>query len=335
MLRRTLWLACIAVIGESQSQNADIVRGEYWIDQDLGNGGNIAFTVVNDPEVNNLQLPINLAGYDPGIHTIGIRTLDADGHWSLTNFSSAVVIPEPAMPPSDLVEIRYFFNEDPYFGNEPVAWTGSAIDVNGLTFNPDLTGAVPGINTLFIRSRTSDGHWGLTNHAAILVIDPDTTIGLIDRVETFVLPGTDPGFGQADQHLVSAPENDLFGYNFDTPIPIDFLLGDTLMIRSQDSEGHWSLTNHVVINGSTDVNELADETGISAFPNPFAETVTVQPAEAKPLRVILYDPQGKLVYDKMLTATTTIDLNGMVAGGYTAFFWQDQERIHRTTLIKQ
>ncbi|MBK7751844.1 MAG: hypothetical protein IPI41_04315 [Flavobacteriales bacterium] len=82
MLRRTLWLACIAVIGESQSQNADIVRGEYWIDQDLGNGGNIAFTVVNDPEVNNLQLPINLAGYDPGIHTIGIRTLDADGHWS-------------------------------------------------------------------------------------------------------------------------------------------------------------------------------------------------------------------------------------------------------------
>ncbi|MBK8340939.1 MAG: T9SS type A sorting domain-containing protein [Flavobacteriales bacterium] len=311
------------------------MRGEYWIDQDLGIGANIAFTIADAPEVPGIPLPISMAGYDPGTHIIGIRTLDADGHWSLTNFSSAVVIAEPATPPSDLAEIRYFLNEDPSFGNELVAWTGSAVNASGLSFNPDLTDAVAGINTLFIRSRTSDGHWGPTNHTSILVIEPDTSIGLIDRIETFALPAQDPGFGQADQHMVSSPENDLFVYEFDTPIPIDFMLGDTLMIRSRDTGGRWSLTNHVTVDGSTDVDELAGKTGITVYPNPFVETITVQPSEAKPLRVTLYDPAGKLVYDKMLMSATNIDLSGQASGAYTAFFWQEPERIHRTTLIKQ
>ncbi|MBK6543099.1 MAG: T9SS type A sorting domain-containing protein [Flavobacteriales bacterium] len=148
----------------------------------------------------------------------------------------------------------------------------------------------------------------------------------------------DPGFGVGDPiggWIVSA---DTSG-EFQVHVPSNIGWGHHLLyVRTLDQHGHWSLTNWAVDSvfvDPTDLGDLTAQTGISVYPNPFAETVTVQPAEAKPLRVILYDPQGKLVYDKMLTATTTIDLNGMVAGGYTAFFWQDQERIHRTTLIKQ
>ena len=54
----------------------------------------------------------------------------------------------------------------------------------------------------------------------------------------------------------------------------------------------------------------------------------------QPLRVILYDPQGRLVHDQMVTQETHIDLQRFANGAYTAFFWKEKDRIHRVTLIK-
>ncbi|MBK6368744.1 MAG: T9SS type A sorting domain-containing protein [Flavobacteriales bacterium] len=183
------------------------------------------------------------------------------------------------------------------------AWTGNSLD-EPITFSPDLSNAVVGINTLFIRSRTSDGRWSLTNHSAIVVIDLDTTIGVIDRIETFALPGVDPGFGNADQHTVTGPGSEMTDYVFTAPIPVDLVVYDTLMVRSHDSRGFWSLTNKVIVAGYTNVEDLASATNISVYPNPFAEGFTVKTEDGGPLRVILYDPQGKLVYDRVITGNT-------------------------------
>ena len=331
MTRATAWLAALALAGGAHAQN--IIRGEYFIDLDQGFGQNIAFEIVDENDVADLDLTIDLVGYAPGTHTIGIRTYNDSARWSLTNFSKAVIT-EPPATLDELVEVEYFLNQDPYFDEGLTAWTGSSLD-EPITFEPDMSNAVVGVNTLFIRSRTSDGRWSLTNHSPIVVIDPDTTIGVIDRIETFPLPGADPGFGNADQHAVTEPSSDIVNYVFTAPVPQDFLLLDTLMIRSRDSRGKWSLTNHVIVEGNTDVDDLASKTGISVFPNPFTDAFTVQPADAQPLRVILYDPQGKLVHDEVLNSSKRIDLSGLSNGAYTAFFWKDLERIHRVTLIKQ
>jgi hypothetical protein len=331
MTRVTLWLVALALAGATQAQN--ILRGEYFIDQDLGFGENIAFEIVDAPQVSDLDVIVDLAGYDPGTHTIGIRTYNDSSRWSLTNFSKAVII-APAAPLDDLVEVEYFLNQDPDFGEGQVAWTGNSPDEQ-ITFEPDLSGAVVGINTLFIRSRTSDDRWSLTNHSAIVVIDLDTTIGVIDRIETFALPTADPGFGNADQHTPTGPDSNMLDYAFNVPVPQDFMLADTLMVRSHDSRGFWSLTNHVVVEGSTDVDELASNSGISVFPNPFTDGITVQPRDTQPLRVIIYDAQGQLVHNEVLNTSTRIDLSGLSHGAYTAFFWKDTERIHRVTLVKQ
>ena len=334
MLRIITGFACLLAIGQIQAQTTDMLHGEYWIDQDLGIGSNTTFSLTDAPDVPNMQLPISLAGYAPGIHTIGIRTLDTDGHWSLTNFSTAVIIEVPNTPPSDLVEVEYFLNEDPGFGNGMSAWTGSTTDASGIPFDPDMSTAHVGINTLFVRSRTSDGIWSLTNHGALVVTEPDETAPIV-RIETFALPGPDPGFGMADQHSVSAPATDLPQYVFDAPVPLELGLGDTLMIRSMDANGRWSLTNKVIIDGSTSADDLRSNFGIFTYPNPFTEGITVRSEDGKPLRVVLYDPQGKLVHDKMLTGETYIDLQGLAKGAYTAFFWKELERIHRVQLIKQ
>lgn len=114
--------------------------------------------------------------------------------------------------------------------------------------------------------------------------------------------------------------------------------GDTLAIRSHDTNGRWSLTNFidsVTVEFSNSVQALNEAIGLSVFPNPFTDAFTVQPADAQPLRVILYDPQGKLVHDEVLNTSKRIDLSGLSNGAYTAFFWKDLERIHRVTLVKQ
>lgn len=336
MLRRTAGIACLLAMGHAQAQNtANMVRGEYWVDQDLGIGANTAFEIADAPDVPVTQLPISLAGYGTGVHTIGIRTLDADGHWSLTNFSKAVVIEAPPAQPGDLTEVEYFLNEDPGFGNGLAAWTGSTPQADGITFSPDLASAVTGINTLFVRSRTDDGTWGLTNHRAVVVIVPEEVPDIV-RVETFALPGPDPGFGMADQHIVSSPAWDLPQYVFDSPVPVGLSPEDTLMVRSLDALGRWSLTNYVEVEDiDTRVEDLYRQAGISVFPNPFTSGLTVRTDESQPLRVILYDPQGKLVHDEVLTGEAYIDLNGHASGAYTAFFWKEKDQLHRVTLIKQ
>jgi hypothetical protein len=102
-----------------------------------------------------------------------------------------------------------------------------------------------------------------------------------------------------------------------------------------DSNGKWSLTNFFSADVvHTNVADLFTQTGITTYPNPFSEGITVRSEDGQPLRVVLYDPQGKLVHDKVLNGETYIDLGQHASGTYTAFFWKELERIHRVQLVK-
>jgi hypothetical protein len=107
-------------------------------------------------------------------------------------------------------------------------------------------------------------------------------------------------------------------------------------IRVLDGTGHWSLTSHAaVLVIAPEVAGVIDQANISVYPNPFAEQITVQPTDDQPVRVILYDPQGKLVVDRIIRSETVLNLTGRASGMYTAFFWKDLKVIHRVTLVKQ
>ena len=108
-----------------------------------------------------------------------------------------------------------------------------------------------------------------------------------------------------------------------------------LMVRALDLVGRWSLTNRVIVDGSTSAEELSAAFAISTYPNPFTEGITVRIDDGQPVRVILYDPQGKLIYDETLNGETRIDLSQHANGSYTAFFWKEMKRIHRVQLVKQ
>ena len=309
----------------------NLVRGEYWIDLDNGWGNATPFVLDADNETADLALPLDLTGYEPGTHILGLRTLDDDGKWSITNTKPIVVIASPTTP--DVVRTDYYLNNDPGFSQGGQAWAGSTADLSAQNFTPDLAGAVNGVNTLFIRTLDADGRWSVTNHMPVTLI-PLPERGVIDREETFALSTQDPGFGGADGHLFSVPDEQLADSLFNAPVPLTFQLGDTLMIRTHESRGIWSLTNYIQTETSTSTSELENKAGISVGPNPFTQTVSVDPHGA-PVRAVLYDPQGRLVYDRLLSGTTIIDMASHSAGAYTAFFWKDRTLLHRIALIKQ
>lgn len=332
MLRSSYLLALLAGAIGAQAQN--IVQGEYFFDQDNGFGaaGNVAFEITDAPSATLTLDPVSLTGLDPGVHTLGIRTKDENGRWSHTNFTSVLIV-EPPPPVENLVQVEYFLDQDPGWNAGDTAWQGATTDLQQETFTADLGAVDPGVHTLFLRSRTADGRWSHTNHTSVLVVEPPEPLADIVEVEYFW--SADPGFGQALDTMVATPQTNLIEFNLEAIVPQPCPGIDTLFLRSRDAEGRWSHTNHLEVNYiCTSVQELGSH-GISAFPNPFADHISIQTSDGQPFRVALYDPTGKKVYDQLLNGPQRIDLSGHASGAYTAFFWKEADVIHRVTLIKQ
>ncbi len=325
----------IALLGHGVSAQAqDIVSGEYWVDTDPGWGQGFPITGLPlQEEVSSHAFIIPTNALAQGIHTIGYRTKDAQGRWSHTNHGTLLVLAQEEQSP--IARTVYFFNSDPGWEGGSDTGVDGAMDLSN-EFTANASALPQGINTLYVRSQSENGRWSHTNHATVLVVD--SSHGVVTSAESFW--DVDPGFGGGYPVSGWTPGTDVLD-TFDVVVP-DTLQAHAyhrLYIRSRDSRGRWSHTNYrvdsIFVDLGTSVNDLPAASGISTYPNPFTEGITVRTDDGLPMRVILYDPQGKLIHDKVLTGETHIVLSGHAQGAYTAFFWKEAERIHRFTLTKQ
>lgn len=144
---------------------ANITAVEYFIDTDPGFGLAMAIPLTPSVDVNNLLVSIDLTGIGtPGNKQLFVRSIDANGKWSLTNnaqFNNAVYIYPPApITPGDIMMIEYFFDTDPGYGNgTPVSFMGSP-DLNNFLFTANISSLPVGTHTLFLRSKQNP--WSLT-----------------------------------------------------------------------------------------------------------------------------------------------------------------------------
>jgi Secretion system C-terminal sorting domain len=143
----------------------NITSAEYFIDTDPGFGLAAPIPLTPAANVNNLLVSIDLTGAGaPGNKLLFIRSMDANGKWSLTNnaqFNNAVYIyPSAPIAPGNVTVMEYFFDTDPGFGNgTPVSFT-AAPDLNNFLFSADISALPQGTHTLFIRSRQNP--WSVT-----------------------------------------------------------------------------------------------------------------------------------------------------------------------------
>ena len=210
-----------------------VTRIEYFWDTDPGFGlGTLipGFSAGLTPSV--AASALNLTSLTSGIHTLNVRSRDANGRWSQT-YTYPVVVTNFNVSPSQITAIESFWDVDPGMGNG-TAVTGftPGTTVSAISSLP-LNGLTSGMHTLFFRGRNADGHWGITQRFPVFV----TSIPATSPVASFeYFWNTDPGFGAATQVSGFSPAN---AVNHTFAIPLTGLSAgiQTLHIRSRNSAG--------------------------------------------------------------------------------------------------
>lgn len=228
---------------------AQIIQGEYFIDNDPGLGNGIPFTVPPGTDVSR-DLTIDVDTLSNSIHLLYTRVLDINGKWSLTNnYPFLKVTPSNR----DISQAEYFWDSDPGLGNGtqiPIT-SDSAIDI---TFPVNISTIDNGLHILYVRVKNDQNFWSLTETRPVYKIGNSNTP--IQRVEYFW--NTDPGEGNATP-VTFTPASDIqIVANVDlSTIPDGF---NNLYFRVQNQNGFWSLTSSrpflKLVNPTVDVDYM-------------------------------------------------------------------------------
>ncbi|HXH18570.1 MAG TPA: hypothetical protein VNJ07_05760, partial [Chitinophagales bacterium] len=172
--------------------HAQISRIEYFWDTDPGFGNAIALPITQGDSVASV-FSFSTVGLQPGLHTLYIRSKDAQNRWSV--FSKKVIqINEPIY---SISKAEYFYDTDPGFGNAttiPIT-AGDSIE---LTQSFPTNSLTPGMHTLYVRTRDANGKWSVFSKRAIHIQQP---VYPIVAAEYFV--DTDPGFGNGTPIVIT------------------------------------------------------------------------------------------------------------------------------------
>jgi len=222
------------MVESASAQNID--RIEYFFNTDPGFGQATALTgFTSSADVANFMASINLSSVYEGVNNLYIRAKDDNGSWSNTNTIPFIKVD---LKISDIVKAEYFFNTDPGFGQATSFALPVSTNINKQALTINIESAPLGINNLYLRTEDSNGSWSLTNVITFIKVDLSTSD--IARAEYFL--NTDPGFGQGTP--VTLPVSTNISKQALTINIESALLGiNNLFLRTEDSNGSWSLTN--------------------------------------------------------------------------------------------
>ena len=225
------------------SAQVNITAMEYFIDEDPGFGMGEPISITEGTIVDaNVDIPTS--ELSNGVHHLYVRSLDADGLWSMTEARPFSII-TPTIPQQevDLVALEYFIDHDPGVGN------GISLDIDegpsaSLTEQIDVSDFESGLHFLHLRGKGSDDQWGvIESRPFYLAEEPSQGRNLI-TVEYYF--DSDPGLGNVEQIDINpaSKEIDLEGV-LNTS---DLSLGNHVMgIRVVDEQGARSYVDTVNI----------------------------------------------------------------------------------------
>ena len=146
----------------------DIVDVEYFFDGDtgLGSGSSLSLTQNNTVEIST---NIDVSGLDVGLHRLYVRAQDENGQWGIVQSRPVLVqMAAPNNPLPDIVDVEYFFDGDPGFGNG-VSFEFAPGDTVVIETRVPLDSLALGNHSLYVRAQDEDGLWGIPQFAAFSV----------------------------------------------------------------------------------------------------------------------------------------------------------------------
>ncbi len=226
--------------GDAGAGVKELVRAEYYFDEDPGIGNANPFNIPSQAEEIDLTQVLDISELDPGFHLLGIRVQDETGSWSLSASRPLFVSAGNSEDPESIVAAEYFFDTDPGFGQANPIQLSEETSQPELDFVLNLDALSPGLHNLVVRVQDSVGRWSLSQTQTFYLAPgtPDQPTEIIAAEYFF---DSDPGFGNATP-CPFTPSGDL-DENFIISV-VGLEDGEhTLYIRALDSDGQWSLTH--------------------------------------------------------------------------------------------
>lgn len=149
-------------VNPSKASEDQIVEGEYFFDEDPGEGKGVPVTI-DDLDISVDELSV-------GPHKLGVRFRNQEGGWGAAKISWFFVPPIPSKDDEDqIVAAEYFFNDDPGEGK------GIPVSMENLSdFSPssyDLYSLGIGVHMLSVRLRSKDGVWGAIERRSLIITE--------------------------------------------------------------------------------------------------------------------------------------------------------------------
>lgn len=227
----------------------NIVAAEYYFDIDPGYGNATPIAITPGVNIINAAFSANTTGLTNGIHRIVIRTRSNEGRWGITAIRDFLVDFDPLYASlsalEDVTGAEYFVDTDPGQGNGTVIAVTAGTDVSNIAAAINVTGLTAGIHRIYIRTRSADGKWSITNVKDFLVnFDspyPVTPPALQNIIAAEYFIDADPGFGNGTViPLTPGVDINNFSFNANTSgLPNG---AHRIYIRTKNNEGSWSIT---------------------------------------------------------------------------------------------
>lgn len=234
------------------SASADtIVAAEYFVDTDpgTGNGLSIPINAADSIQLTNQILPTS--GLDPGIHHLFLRVQSSSGLWNVCSQRPFYFVPGPSA--DTIVNVEYFIDTDPGFGNGSSIAVNASDSIHFLNHNLMTSGLTAGIHHLYVRAKSVYGTWSVTSQKSFYV-KPGEELFEITALEYFY--DSDPGIGNGIPLAIAAGDSVLLDqYNFpQNTLPI----GDhVLFVRAKNSKGLWTIIYERKFNVCTNYGALS------------------------------------------------------------------------------
>jgi hypothetical protein len=296
----------------------NIVAVEYFLDTDPGLGNGTAIPLSPAPNQQAAQLSINLTGLRSGVHKLYIRSKDANGKWSLTNFAqfdNTALNPYPSAPPAapPVGEMEYYFDTDPGFGKgTPITFTAGT-DITNFSVDIPLNSISQGSHTFYLRSRQNP--WSLSAYVPFMYSSTlpvswlyvkgelkedkayiDWATATEEQTDKFVIEHSTDGqrFSAAGQVAAAGSSGSTSKYQFIHTKPLTGM--NYYRIKQLDKNGHFTYSKTLSLLYQPNKNEVL------VAPNPVTDNLyIIAGAGSKLQKMELYDLTGKLLLTRQFS----------------------------------
>jgi hypothetical protein len=243
----------------SSSALSNVVKLEYFIDNDPGQGLGVDVPITAGTTINNQSFAYNVSSITDGIHLISVRAKTANGFWSIVQtsaFYKETIGASSALP--NIVKLEYFIDNDPGGGlgtNIPIT---PATSLSNIGFSFNVNALTDGIHLLSIRGKNANNAWSTVSTSAFYkeAITTPPTLANIVKLEYFI--DNDPGQNLGVNVPITAGSsvnNVSFSFNANA-------LSNgvhKLTLRARDANNRWGTVNiqdftvqdNIVVAGTT------------------------------------------------------------------------------------